>query len=98
MSPLDGAAERIAINHPIQGTEAEIIKYAMLTLHDQLKGEADCAMTLQVHDELVFEIRKSAVSTWLPVIREAMEQAVTLSVPLPVDIKIGTNWAEMTVQ
>lgn len=88
-------AERAAINAPMQGTAADIIKKAMIRCHEWIKkGGQDVAMIMQVHDELVFEVRASAVEDVVPTLKQAMEQAVSLSVPLEVDVGIGNNWEE----
>ena len=88
-------AERAAINAPMQGTAADIIKRAMLSVDDWLHGrEADARMLLQVHDELVFEVRFDAVGEIVDGIRERMIAAASLDVPLVVDIGIGDNWDE----
>jgi len=87
------AAERAAINAPMQGTAADIIKRAMITMHDWLEGRGDEArMIMQVHDELVFEVRENAVGPVSKAIRHRMEAAAELSIPLEVDIGTGANW------
>jgi DNA polymerase-1 len=87
--------ERLAINSPIQGTAADIIKIAMIRLKKKLTEKGMRAkMILQVHDELLFELPESEVNSLIPHIREAMESAVELSVPLKVDIGYGKNWAD----
>jgi len=93
---LRQAAERAAINHPIQGTAADIIKIAMNRIHRWLREEGlNTAMILQVHDELVFEVPKEELDQVVPRVRELMEGAYTLVVPLKVDLKVGPNWDEM---
>ena len=88
-------AERTAINAPMQGTAADIIKRAMLTLHAWiLESGAPVRMTMQVHDELVFEVAEDAVDDVAPIIRERMSGAAELAVPLVVDIGVGDNWDE----
>ncbi|MEO7917552.1 MAG: DNA polymerase I, partial [Dokdonella sp.] len=88
-------AERAAINAPMQGTAADIIKRAMLSVDNWLHGREDQArMLLQVHDELVFEVRADIVTDIVAGIRERMIQAATLDVPLVVDIGVGDNWDE----
>ncbi len=84
---------RAAINAPIQGTAADIIKIAMLHVHKALKPYQS-RLLLQVHDELVFEVPKAEWEEVQTLIRTCMEQAVTLSVPLNVDINAGVNWKE----
>lgn len=89
------AAERAAINAPMQGTNADIIKLAMIELHQWLKGTNDKArMIMQVHDELVFEVEESFLDKALPKIKSVMENVLKLSVPLKVDIGVGNNWDE----
>ncbi|MGL4204940.1 MAG: DNA polymerase I [Aeromonadaceae bacterium] len=91
---LRKAAERAAINAPMQGTAADIIKLAMIKLagwiaeqeHDSIR------MLMQVHDELVFEVREDRVEAYLPSIRTLMSEAATLAVPLEVGIGVGENW------
>ncbi len=89
------SAERIAINTPVQGTAADLIKRAMLTIHDALQNiSGRTAMLLQVHDELIFEVPESELQDVTSLVRKEMEQALTLLVPIKVDIKHGKNWAE----
>ena len=90
------AAERTAINAPMQGTAADIIKRAMITMHAWLQTETglDIAMIMQVHDELVFEIAASDVEAARPHIMAIMRDAAALKVPLVVDIGTGINWDE----
>jgi len=91
-------AERIAVNTPVQGTSADIIKVAMIKIHDKIcrpQPRDICRMLVQVHDELLFEAdEKSAVSLAVA-IKEEMESAVKLSIPVVVDVKKGANWDEM---
>ncbi|MDT8347139.1 MAG: DNA polymerase I [Flavobacteriaceae bacterium] len=90
-----GAAERNAVNAPIQGSAADIIKVAMIDIHQQLKqGNFKTKMLLQVHDELVFDAHKDELVEVQKLIRSAMENAHQLSVPLVVDMGIGNNWLE----
>lgn len=90
-----GASERNAINAPIQGSAADIIKIAMIRIHDKLiKGKYKSKMLLQVHDELVFDIYKPELEELMVMIREEMENAYKLEVPLVVDIGVGKNWLE----
>jgi DNA polymerase-1 len=93
---LRSGAERMAINMPIQGTAADIIKIAMINIHKHLADtSAKSRMLLQVHDELVFTMDPSEMDFLLPVIRDKMEGAMPLSVTLDVEAKIGANWGEM---
>lgn len=87
------AAERTAINTPIQGSSADIIKLAMLAIARELPPSAH--MTLQIHDELLFEVAGSAVAETAARVRGLMQGAFPLSVPLVADAKAGPNWAEM---
>ncbi|MBE0597410.1 MAG: DNA polymerase I [Desulfuromonadales bacterium] len=88
-------AERNAINYPIQGSAADIIKVAMINLHRRLAREKlRTTMVLQVHDELVFEVPEAELETAIALVREEMEGAVQLTVPLAVDIGTGRNWSE----
>ncbi|HAT49365.1 MAG: DNA polymerase I [Nitrospirae bacterium] len=88
-------AERTAINAPIQGSAADLIKVAMIRLHHRLLDEGfQSRMILQVHDELVLETPEGEVDAVKEVIRSAMESAMQLSVPLKVDIGVGRNWDE----
>jgi DNA polymerase-1 len=89
------AAERTAINAPMQGTAADIIKRAMLGVHGWLQSAAvDALMIMQVHDELVFEVAESAVEEVTDRVRQIMTAAAELDVPLVVDVGVGDNWDE----
>jgi DNA polymerase-1 len=87
-------AERAAVNAPMQGTAADIIKRAMISVGAWLEGRDDARMLMQVHDELVFEVREDAVETIREGVRERMSAAAELRVPLLVDIGVGANWDE----
>ena len=90
-----GAAERNAVNAPIQGSAADIIKIAMINIHKRLnEGNYKSKMLLQVHDELVFDIYKPELEGLKNLIKTQMENAYELSVPLDVDLDIGDNWLE----
>jgi DNA polymerase-1 len=106
---LRAAGERMAINMPAQGTQAEMIKLAMIHL-DQIiqsgfvvleNGEKiqnapdEIFMELQVHDELIFEVKESLVSKWVPIVQKEMREALPLSVPVKVGANIGKSWGEM---
>ena len=86
------AAERAAVNMPIQGTAADILKRAMIDIHAALP--TDSSMILTVHDELLFEVPKAKATEVANFVRERMENAVQLAVPLTVDVGIGKNWKE----
>ncbi|MBZ9572874.1 hypothetical protein KJA17_01630 [Patescibacteria group bacterium] len=94
---LKAQAERIAVNMGIQGSAADIVKMAMIEIEEQGVLNDDCKMILQIHDELLFEIRKSKIKEVAPKIKEIMENIVKFEVPLKVDMKVGDNWAEMRV-
>ena len=88
------ASERLAINAPMQGSAADIIKRAMLAIDRELGERPDLRLIMQVHDELVFEIRPQAAAELTPRIVALMENAMTLSVPLIVETGLGANWDE----
>ncbi len=97
-SALRGAGERMAINMPIQGTAADIMKIAMIRLHEQLRRERSQArMLLSVHDEVVLEVPRDLVADLAARVRATMESALALDVPLDVDVKVGDDWESMTV-
>lgn len=88
-------AERTAINAPMQGTAADIIKLAMIQLDEAIiKEQRDIRMIMQVHDELVFEVSKDIVDESISLIREKMVDAAKLTIPLVVDVGVGENWDE----
>ena len=90
-----GAAERNAVNAPIQGSAADIIKIAMINIYNKLQqGGFKTKMLLQVHDELVFDVYKPELENMKKLIKEEMENAYKLSVPLDVEMDMGTNWLE----
>ena len=90
-----GAAERNAVNAPIQGSAADIIKIAMIHIHDKLEKEKyKTKMLLQVHDELVFDVYKPELETVKTLVKTEMENAYPLLVPLVVDLGVGNNWLE----
>jgi DNA polymerase-1 len=91
-------AERMAVNMPIQGTAADLIKLAMIEINEEIKNsydKEDAFLLLQVHDELLFEIKENLVQEIAFKIKKIMENIYKLDVPLIVDIKFGNNWAEM---
>jgi DNA polymerase-1 len=90
---FDAQLLRAAANAPIQGSSADIIKIAMIRLHELLK-QYEAHLLLQVHDELVFEIAPAAMATLKPEIKTTMESAISLSIPLGVEIRVGDNWME----
>ncbi|MFT5253409.1 MAG: DNA polymerase-1 [Flavobacteriales bacterium] len=90
-----GGAERNAVNAPIQGSAADIIKIAMINIHNKLKDENwKSKMLLQVHDELVFDVHNDELEKIQPMIKHEMENAFKLEVPLVVDLGMGKNWLE----
>ena len=90
-----GADERNAVNAPIQGTAADIIKVAMIRIQEELKArQTKTKMLLQVHDELVFDLHKEEAETLKPIIQNHMEEAFKLQVPLAVDMDEGQNWLD----
>ena len=94
---LRAAGERMAINMPIQGTAADIVKIAMIRLDERLRaGGFRARPLLQVHDELLLEVPRDEVDRLVPILRETMEGALPLDVPLTVDIKVGDDWESMT--
>jgi DNA polymerase-1 len=88
--------ERTAINAVIQGSAADLIKKAMIAIHHKLAtGDLEARMLLQIHDELVFEVRQEHAETLGRLVVEEMSEAMTLSVPLKVDAGIGSNWLDL---
>ncbi|KKS14019.1 MAG: polymerase I protein [Candidatus Yanofskybacteria bacterium GW2011_GWA1_41_6] len=98
MPQLVSQAERMAINMPIQGTAADLIKLSMIQIHDLIhkeKTEKNVKLLLQVHDELLFEVKDELVKKWSEKIKSIMENIHKLDVPLIVDAKYGMNWSKM---
>ena len=94
-TPVRQATERMAINTPLQGTAADIIKLAMIRIQNRIEEQALSAkMIMQVHDELVFEILEGEIKKVCPLIQQEMEAVMPLSVPLKVSVYSGKNWAE----
>jgi DNA polymerase-1 len=91
---IRAAAERVAVNLPIQGTAADIMKRAMIDTHAALATRPNSRMILTVHDELLFEVPKSQADELAALVREHMQAAARLAVPLTVDVGIGENWKE----
>ena len=90
-----GAAERNAVNAPIQGSAADIIKIAMINIHNKLEvGNYKTKMLLQVHDELVFDVYKPELETIKTLVKTEMESAFIMDVPLDVEVDTGLNWLE----
>ncbi|MCK4532512.1 DNA polymerase I, partial [bacterium] len=89
-------AERVAINMPIQGTSADIIKIAMVQIDSELKNKnLKSRMLLQIHDELIFEVPQEEKEVLIQIAKEKMETAVKMEVPMKVNIKTGENWGSM---
>ncbi|MCH7947237.1 MAG: DNA polymerase I, partial [candidate division Zixibacteria bacterium] len=86
-------AERVAINTPLQGTAAEIIKIAMIKIYKKMAGMKS-KMVLQVHDELIFDTHKDELEALQPLVKAEMEKAVKLKVPVVVDTGFGNNWLD----
>jgi DNA polymerase-1 len=93
---LRGFAERTAVNTPLQGTAADLIKIAMIRIDAALRQRRlQSRMTLQVHDELVFEVPAAEVDIMKNLVREHMEHVYPLTVPLQVDVGVGPNWRDL---
>jgi DNA polymerase-1 len=89
-------AERMAINMPVQGTAADILKLAMIKINDELPKVSPAAkMILQVHDELVFEVPGKEIKKVAGFVKEAMEKVVKLKVPVVAEVEAGDNWGKM---
>ncbi|MFH0854572.1 MAG: DNA polymerase I [bacterium] len=93
---VKASAERMAINHPIQGTSADLIKIAMRKVNEKLFASGlDIKMLLQIHDELLFEVRSDLVKEASEIIKYEMENAAKFEAPIEVDIAVGDNWGEI---
>ncbi|HLN19008.1 MAG TPA: DNA polymerase, partial [Patescibacteria group bacterium] len=92
---VQSAAERMAINMPIQGLSADIVKLAMLALYKEYKNDPQVKMLLQVHDEIILEVKESTAKETARKIKEIMESVYKLKVPLIADVKTGDNWGEI---
>ena len=89
------AAQRLAMNSPIQGTAADMLKLAMIKVHKLLKGGGyRTKMLLTVHDEIVLDLHKSEQDTVVPLIENAMKSALPMNVPIVVETGVGNNWLE----
>jgi len=89
------AGERMAINMPIQGMSADIVKLAMIAVYKEYVNNPDVRMLLQVHDEIILEVKESLAEEVGKKVKEIMEQVYKLKVPLVVDVKVGDNWGEV---
>ena len=93
---MRGFAERTAVNTPLQGTAADVIKLAMIKIDDEItRRKLRSRMTLQVHDELVFEVPEKEVETMREVVCQHMQNVYPFKVPLMVDIGVGQNWRDL---
>jgi DNA polymerase-1 len=91
-----GFAERTAINTPLQGTAADLIKLAMIAIAKQLSDQKlKTKMVLQVHDELLFEVPRDEEDAIVPIVKDAMENVIQLTVPIEADLSFGHNWRDM---
>ena len=88
------ASEREAVNMPIQGSAADILKRAMIDVHAALAPHPDARMILTVHDELLFEVPRGRAEEIAEIVRDRMQSAAVLNVPLTVDVGIGDNWKD----
>jgi len=96
MGQVRAAAERAAINHPVQGTAADLLKLAMIEIDKKLaKISKDSKMIMQVHDELVFEVPDADVKKVAKFVKKEMEDIYDLKAPVETDIDAGQNWGEM---
>jgi DNA polymerase-1 len=90
------AAERVAINTPVQGSSADLLKLAMIEIDKYIREDnLKTKMVLQVHDELVFEVPEAEIDVVQKMVIEKMEGAARLKVPIKVEVKVGNNWAEI---
>ena len=99
MMQVRRAAERMAINTPVQGTAADIMKIAMIKASDMLKKkfkQEDYKIILQVHDSLVLEVKENKVKQIAKAVRDVMDNVYKLKAPITVDIEVGDNWGEMS--
>lgn len=93
---MRGFAERTAVNTPLQGTAADVIKLAMISIDQELsRRKLRTRMTLQVHDELVFEVPESEVEEMKKLVCEHMQNVYPFKVPLLVDVGVGQNWRDL---
>ena len=92
---LRAAAERMAVNMPLQGTAADVMKIAMIRVQEWVEKHSKAHMLLQVHDELVLEVPVKDVETVAQEVKKIMESAADLPVPLNVDVEVGSNWRDL---
>jgi DNA polymerase-1 len=94
-APLRAFGKRVAMNAPIQGSAADIMKLAMINVSRALKDAGlDARLVMQVHDELIVEVKDEEAEICKKIVREQMENAISLSIPLTVDVTEGKNWLE----
>jgi len=95
---ISSSAERMAVNMTIQGLAADIMKIAMINIHEKIQNNNDIKTLIQVHDELVFEIKEEKIKEFIPLLKYEMENAYQLpnNVPLRVDVEIGDNWGDLS--
>ena len=94
-APLRAFGKRVAMNAPIQGSAADVMKLAMINVHRAIKAKGlDARIVMQVHDELIVEVRDDQIELCKELVREEMERAVSLSIPLTVDVTSGKNWLD----
>jgi len=92
---VQNSAERMAINMPIQGMSADIVKLAMIKVYEEYKNNPDVKIILQVHDEIILEVKENLADEVSKKVKEIMERVYKLKVPLVVDVKVGDNWGEI---
>jgi DNA polymerase-1 len=95
---IDNSMRRVLINYPIQGSAADLIKKAMITIHEEIvEKNDDCKLLLQIHDDLVFEVKndQKILDDFIQKVKKSMCDVYPLSVPIEVDVKIGKTWGEM---
>ncbi|MFZ2975930.1 MAG: DNA polymerase I [Candidatus Moraniibacteriota bacterium] len=92
---VQNSAERMAINMPIQGMSADIVKLAMIAVYEEYKNNSDVKIILQVHDEIILEVKEEIAQEVAKKVKEIMEGVYKLKVPLVVDVKVGDNWGEI---
>jgi len=92
---IQNSGERMAVNMPIQGMSADIVKLAMIKIYEEFKNNVKVRMILQIHDEIILEVREDLAEEVSGKVKEIMENAYKLKVPLIVDVKVGDNWGEL---
>jgi DNA polymerase-1 len=93
---LRGFAERTAVNTPLQGTAADLIKVAMIRIDQKLRDQKlKARMTLQVHDELLFDVPEDEIDAMRSLVKQEMENVIELNVPIVVEVGVGQNWRDL---